>query len=255
MASILKIVSAIAGLACLWAQPVPSQAQTGRSAEAAPAALPAAAPAGASPQRPAAIQVFLQGVLPGGKAVLSINGGSSQVMSSGQVVDGVKLLSSDGDSATVEVGGRRERILLGAAPYRGRAPETGNAAVAAETTGKAVLAADSRGHFITTGYINGKPQQFLVDTGASIVALSSFDAYRLGLNLKNARTVQANTANGATYGLAIKLDSLKIGDIVVNNVEAWVLDNLAGPALLGNTFLNRLSMTREAGTLVLTKRF
>ena len=103
--------------------------------------------------------------------------------------------------------------------------------------------------------MNGKPQQFLVDTGASIVAISSADAKRLGVIMTNARTVQANTANGVTYGLAVKLDSLRVGDIMAYNVEAWVLDNLDGPALLGNTFLNRVSMTRDAGTLVLKKNF
>ena len=203
--------------------------------------------------RPAALQVDLQGVLPGGKAVLSINGGTSRMVASGQLLDGIKLIAVDSDSATIEIDGKRERITMGSAPYR--APVINASAQPAGNTGKAVLSADSRGHFVTTGFVNGKPQQFLVDTGASIVAISSADAKRLGVIMTNARTVQANTANGVTYGLAVKLDSLRVGDIMAYNVEAWVLDNLDGPALLGNTFLNRVSMTRDAGTLVLKKNF
>jgi aspartyl protease family protein len=225
------------------------QAQSGAGQAAA---LRPAATTPAPLVRPAALQIDLQGILSGGKAVLSVNGGASRVLASGQSLDDMKLLAVDGDSITIEINGKRERIVMGSAPYRAPVAKDDGSAGA---TGKAVLSADSRGHFVTTGYVNGKTQQFLVDTGASIVAISSFDAKRIGMNMTNARTVQANTANGMTYGLAVKADSLRIGDITLFNIEVWVLDNLAGPALLGNSFLNRLSMTRDAGTLVLTKRF
>jgi aspartyl protease family protein len=234
-----------------WTANVQAQSDAGQAAALRPTtATPSTAP---GPQtRPAPLQIDLQGILPGGKAVLSVNGGASRVLANGQSLDDIKLLAVDDNSITIEINGKRERIVMGSAPYR--AP-VANTASGAGATGKATLTADSRGHFVTTGYVNGKAQQFLVDTGASIVAISSFDAQRIGLNMTNARTVQANTANGATYGLAVKADSLRIGDITVFNIEVWVLDNLAGPALLGNSFLNRLSMTRDAGTLVLTKRF
>lgn len=195
----------------------------------------------------------LQGVLPGGKAVVSVSGGAPKIVQAGATLGDLKVLSVESQAIVVESDGQKSRITLGAGPLRLQSP--------AGTTdrepagGRALLTADARGHFVTTGFVNGKPQTFLVDTGASIVALSTADARRLGLNLEKGRIVQANTANGQAYGTAIRLDSLKIGGIVMHNVEAWVMDNLSGPGLLGMTFLNRTSMQRDAGTMTLVKRY
>lgn len=193
----------------------------------------------------------LQGVLPGGKAVVATAGSAPKIVQAGAVIGDVRVVSVEASAILVESAGRRSRIELGAGPLR-LAPSAG-----ASATGdsRVVLTADSRGHFITTGYVNGRAQTFLVDTGASIVALSAADARRLGLDIEKGRVVQANTANGPTYGMAIRLDTLKVGGIVLHNVEAWVLDNLAGPALLGMTFLNRTAMQRDGGTMTLVKRF
>lgn len=196
--------------------------------------------------------VELQGVLPGGKAVVSVAGSPPRIVQAGAMLDGAKLVSVDSQAIVLESGGRQQRVVLGAGPLKTAPP----GAVAGEGgSGRAVLSADSRGHFLTTGYVNGKPQPFLVDTGASIVALSKGDATRLGINLANGKTVVANTANGQAYGTAVRIDTLRIGDIVVHNTEAWIMDNLAGPALLGMSFLNRTAMQREGGTLTLIKRY
>jgi aspartyl protease family protein len=197
--------------------------------------------------------IDLQGILPGGKAVVSVAGGAPKIVQSGALVDGAKIITVEANSILVEAAGKKFRIELGAGPMRLPAASTGSSD--GSGAGRVVLTADSRGHYVTTGFVNNKPQQFLVDTGASIVALSKADALRLGLNLANGRTVQANTANGRAYGTAIRIDSLRIGEITVNNVETWVLDDLAGPALLGMTFLSRTAMQQEGGSLTLVKRY
>lgn len=205
----------------------------------------------ALPALAAAQSVELQGLLPGGKAVVSVAGAAPRIVQAGALLDGARLVSVDAQAIVLESGGRQQRVVLGSGPLK-TAPV---AAVAGEGGGRAVLSADSRGHFLTTGYVNGKPQPFLIDTGASIVALSKSDASRLGINLANGKTVVANTANGQAFGTAVRIDTLRIGDIVVHNTEAWIMDNLAGPALLGMSFLNRTAMQREGGTLTLIKRY
>jgi aspartyl protease family protein len=197
--------------------------------------------------------IDLQGILPGGKAVVSVAGGAPKIVQSGAVVEGTKIIAVEANSITVEATGKKFRIELGAGPLRLQTANPGSPV--GSNAGRVVLTADSRGHYITTGFINNKPQQFLVDTGASIVAISKADALRLGLNLANGRTVQANTANGQAFGTAIRVDSLRIGEITLNNVETWVLDDLAGPALLGMTFLSRTAMQQEGGSLTLVKRY
>lgn len=203
------------------------------------------------PTRAFAQAIDLQGILPGGKAVVSIAGGEPKIVQAGANLNGTQLLAVETNAILVESIGKKYRIELGAGPMRLPAAN----ASGGSSGGKVVLSADSRGHYITTGFINNKPMQFLVDTGASIVAISKGDAQRLGLNLSAGRTVRANTANGQTFGTAIRVTSLRIGDITLDNVETWVLDDLSGPALLGMTFLSRTSMQQEGGRLTLVKRF
>ena len=109
---------------------------------------------------------------------------------------------------------------------------------------------------MTDGQINGGPVRFLVDTGATAVSLSSADAARLGIDYKKGRPGLMGTANGAAVAYRVKLDTVRVGDIVVNNVDAAVLEGNEMPfVLLGMTFLNRMEMKREGQTMVLTKRF
>ena len=185
-----------------------------------------------------------------GKAVVSINGGKTQTLSVGQVSpEGVKLVAASSESATFESGGKRQTLAAG----QGRAV----ASVAPAKGGNRVtLTADSRGHFVTTGVVNGVSLRFLVDTGATSVALSSADARRVGINYLVGVRSQSQTANGLVPVYAVKLDTLRIGEITVNNVDAVVIegDRLA-VALLGMSFLNRMEMRRDGQTMTLTRRY
>lgn len=195
-----------------------------------------------------AVEVSVVGLFPGrGKAVVSLNGGAPRTLSIGQrTAEGVTLLSTDGDSATFDVGGRKTTLKLSehhAADTRGGAQSV-------------TLNADTRGHFVVDGQVNGGAVRFLLDTGATTIALSSGDADRLAIDYRKGQAGMMSTANGTAIAYRIVLDSVRVGDITVNNVEASVIQGNALPvALLGMSFLNRMEMKRDGQTMVLTKRF
>lgn len=188
--------------------------------------------------------------LTAGKAVVRVNGGKTQSLSAGQSTpEGVKLISATSESAVFEVGGRRRTLAAG----DGGAIAT----VAPPGRGNSVtLTADGRGHFVTTGVVNGTSLRFLVDTGATAVVLSSADAKRAGLDYLSAPRAVTQTANGLIPVYTVKLDTLKIGGIEVNNVDAIVVDGDQLPiALLGMSFLNRMEMKRDGQTMTLIRRY
>jgi aspartyl protease family protein len=105
----------------------------------------------------------------------------------------------------------------------------------------ASLRKEADGHYYTTAYVNGTPTRFMVDTGASIVALTKRDAQRIGLNLdalpKNA---EVSTAHGKVRVAAAILDTVKIDRVEVSHVQAVVIDEGLDQSLLGMSFLNAL---------------
>ena len=182
----------------------------------------------------------------GAKAVVSINGSPPRTLSVGQrSPEGVQLVAVDRETATFEVDGQRRTLRLGQA-YVSRAAAAG---------GSVTLKADARGMFLTEGQVNGGSVRFLVDTGATLVALPVGDAKRLGLNYIGGERGIAQTAGGPTPAYRIKLDTVRVGDITVHSVDAMVFESGLPIALLGMSFLNRTEMKRECETMVLTKRF
>jgi len=188
--------------------------------------------------------------LTAGKAVISIDGGRPRTLTAGQTTpEGVKLISASSESATFEVDGRQQTRATGqGAAVANTAPARGGNSV--------ILTADSRGHFITTGVVNGISLQFMVDTGATSVVLPSADARRAGVNYLAGGRVLTQTANGVVPVYTVKLDTLRVGDITVNNVDAAVIEGDRLPlALLGMSFLNRMEMKRDGMTLTLIRRY
>jgi aspartyl protease family protein len=88
-----------------------------------------------------------------------------------------------------------------------------------------------------------------------MIALSSADAVRLGIDYKKGQPVYMNTANGTTTAYQVRLNSVKVGDIVLNQVDGVVQESGLPFALLGMSFLNRTEMRRDGEQMVLTKRF
>jgi aspartyl protease family protein len=185
-----------------------------------------------------------------GRAVVVIDGSKPRTMRVGDTTpEGVKLVEATSESATFEVKGRRQTLSLGHHGTVAGSPP-------AKTTGTVALTADSRGHFITTGTVNGMSLRFLVDTGASMIALSVDDAKRSGVNYLAGTRGQVQTANGVATVYMVKLDAVRVGEIVLNNVDAAVIDGNKLPvALLGMSFLNRMEMKRAGDTLTLIQRY
>lgn len=193
-----------------------------------------------------ATEVGLAGVFPG-KALLTINGGPPRTVAIGVATDeGVRVVSVAGDVATIDIDGRRRSLRVG---------QNVAAQASADGAAKAVLTADGQGHFLTLGTINGQSIRFLVDTGASLVSLGAGDAARLGIDARRGRPGIANTANGQVMVSQVSLDSVRVGDITLSNVDAVVQPGDMLFALLGMSFLNRMEMQREGSTLTLKKRY
>lgn len=119
---------------------------------------------------------------------------------------------------------------------------------------RVALTADARGHFVTAGSIEGKPVQFMVDTGATVVAIGQGEADRMRLDYKNGQPVRMATANGTTQGWLVKLRNVRIGDVTVYDVDAVITPAAMPAVLLGNSFLNRFNMRRDGDQMTLVKR-
>lgn len=192
--------------------------------------------------------VALTGML-GGKALLVIDGGRPLVMAPGEARLGVKLVSTAGQQAVVDVAGKHLTLRVGDAP----ASVGGDAGAAG--TGKVVLTADGNGHFFSMGQINGQAVQFLVDTGATVVSLSTAQAERLDLNYRAGQPTRVGTANGDSVGWRVKLDAVRLGEVTLRQVDAVVVPANMPYVLLGNSFLTRFQMNRNNDQLVLLRRY
>jgi aspartyl protease family protein len=105
--------------------------------------------------------------------------------------------------------------------------------------------------------VNGITMRFMVDTGASMVALSKEDATRAGVNHMEGTRRRVQTANGTMLVYQLKLASVRVGDITLNDVDAVVVaeEGRLPVSLLGMSFLNRMEMKRDGDTLTLIRRF
>jgi aspartyl protease family protein len=218
------------------------QLQRVKSRRAAAAALLLLALAGAAQAQ----LVVLSGRM--GERALLVVDGQPYTVAVGQTVAGVKLLRWEGDVAQVERAGRsypmrvgETPVLLGVAPPRCAAREI-------------VLTAGSGGHFTAAGSINGKQVRFMVDTGATLVSLGKDDAERLGIDLASARRSTTQTANGPVQVWLVTLNTVRVGEVELSNVGAAVVPQPMPMVLLGNSFLSRMTMKRDADVMRLELR-
>jgi aspartyl protease family protein len=196
----------------------------------------------------AAADVSLAGLLPG-RALVVIDGGRPRTIAVGvKTAEGVKLVSIEEGAAVFEVDGRRLRLVLGQHSVSTGVGGGGQATV--------TLTADGRGQFITQGSVNGAPMRFLVDTGASAVALSASDAVRAGIDYQNKGQMgMVGTANGVARAWRVQGVPVRLGEIVFYDVDITVSEAPMPFALLGMTFLNRVEMKRDGDTMTLKKRY
>jgi aspartyl protease family protein len=121
--------------------------------------------------------------------------------------------------------------------------------------GTVALRVGSDRHFRAVAEINGQRVQVLIDTGASDVALTKDDARRIGIDpMRLAYNVPYRTANGTSFGARVQLASVKVGDIIVDDVAASVADGELRQSLLGMSFLRRLSSFEVRGEEMILRR-
>lgn len=184
----------------------------------------------------------------GDKAVLVIDG-VPRTLAAGATVQGVKLVSVGNGGAVVEIAGQRRTLAIGGSPVNlGGARSAGGATTV-------VLSAELGGHFYSSGSINGQAVTFLVDTGATFVSLGAEQARALGVDYAKGQRGTSNTANGTISVYKVKLDSVRVGDVQLYDVDALVSQQPMPVVLLGNSALVRFQMRRDNETLTLTKRY
>jgi len=192
-----------------------------------------------------AAEIDLVGVFPG-KAVLVVDGGVPRAYAAGATIaPGVRLVSVEGEQAVIDNNGRRSTISLG--NHNNRMAPSGNASV--------TLTANSHGHFYANLQVNGGSLRAMVDTGATMIAMPASDARRIGIDYKRGRPGFVNTANGPAPVYVVRLDTVRVGDIQINGVDAVVQESGLPIVLLGMSFLNRVEMQRNGEQMTLTKRF
>ncbi|MEK8085584.1 retropepsin-like aspartic protease [Aquabacterium sp. A3] len=186
----------------------------------------------------------------GGKALLVINGGAPKALAAGQSHQGVKVVSVQSDQTVIEVDGQRDTITLGGVPtiIMGQGGGGGGAR-------EIVLMAGTGGHYFAQGAINGRSVRFVVDTGATSVAMGAEEARRLGIKFENGTPIQMGTANGVVRAYRVNLRSVRIQNVEVFDVEASVVPMAMPVVLLGNSFLGRFQMNQTNETLRLTRRY
>ena len=113
-----------------------------------------------------------------------------------------------------------------------------------------VLQRNKYGHYVTSGQINGQPVTFLLDTGASGVAIPEAVARRLGL--RRGRAFNTQTANGMSTSYAANLELVSVGDITLEDVQAGIAPGLQmEQVLLGMSFLKHIEFTQRGDSLIL----
>jgi aspartyl protease family protein len=182
-----------------------------------------------------------------GAAVVNIDGQRHMLRIGKPGPQGVELLAADSRTATLRINGETRQLSLQRDYTDGFAEVERQQVSIARTAG---------GHFRTIGSINGQNVQFMLDTGATSVAMNSFQAQRLGIDFRlNGTPIMASTASGQERGYRVTLDRVKVGDIELSNVDGLVLEGgFPTEVLLGNSYLSRIRMVDNGETLLLESR-
>jgi len=180
------------------------------------------------------------------KALLQV-GDKQKIVSKGETFEGVLLESASGRGAVVVIDG--ETMTLGL-----------NQSIAGNFKKREIstirIAADARGMYFTQGAINGQSTKFLVDTGATNVTMSGRKAEALGIDFRQGVPGSASTAAAVVPVWGIKLRSVSVGGIKLNNVSATVIaGDKPAEVLLGNSFLGRTELQQAGSVLTLKKRY
>jgi aspartyl protease family protein len=175
--------------------------------------------------------------------------GKRRVLKSGEESpEGIKLLATDtqAEKAEIEIGGKRQELKLGVVI----------AAFASQGKGRVTLYPDRGGHFFADGLVNGTSVRFMVDTGATVIAMNGILANRIGIDYrKNGQPGMASTPAGVVRTYNITLNTVQVGGITLYNVAGSVIEGShPHDALLGMSFLGSLDMKRDGEKMELSER-
>lgn len=182
------------------------------------------------------------------KAMVNINDQQHLLKIGEPAISGVKLIEATSKYAILDIEGERSKYNLGnrvSASYH-------------KTIKKKVqIYRDASNMYRTVGSINGYPVDFLVDTGATSVALNSELAKRLGIQYKlDGEETVVSTASGKALAYSISLDQVKVGEIMLRNIDAVIIEGKSpSTPLLGMSYLGRLKLNNENQYLELEEKF
>lgn len=175
-----------------------------------------------------------------GKADVVINGSEVRPMWVGDTSqEGVTLQSVTDDAALIDINGKLWTLKTGQGTY-------------SQTT----LRADPHGQFFLTAQVNGTPLPAIIDTGATSVSMNSEDAYRLGIDYMRGQRIVARTASGSSVAYLVTFTSVRVGEIVLNNVLGSVIEvgkKELPVVLIGMSFLSNVDMRRSGNTMLLQR--
>lgn len=183
-----------------------------------------------------------------GTAILRIDGTQRSLKQGQTSPEGIKVISADSSTVVLEVDGERKSMGLGT-HIGGSFTKPKRPVVN--------IWPNTQGMYLQTGSINGYTVEFLVDTGATSIAMNAAQARRLGIDYRLKGTPQGvETASGRVPAYRVYLDRVKVGAIEQRNVVAVVLEGtLPSKVLLGMSFLNRLEIKRDGAAMMLIQKW
>ncbi|WP_053979613.1 retropepsin-like aspartic protease family protein [Marinagarivorans algicola] len=186
-----------------------------------------------------------------GRAVLEVNGQAHLLKEGKSTPEGITLLRATSQYAQIEYNGVISKLNLThqvGANYAALHTDDNLASVQ--------LYSQQGGHFLTSGRINNRWVELMIDTGATRVTLNSFTATQLGINFQTAPIVDVETAKGNTQAHQVVLSSVAVGDVLLTNVQALVIiGRFPQMILLGNSYLSRVNMRIENTTMTLQAKY
>lgn len=182
-----------------------------------------------------------------GKALLLVNG-EQKIVRKGETFNGIELVSSTSRGALIGFSDGQQKML--------NINQSISHGFAKPDTSKVTVYANQSGMFLIQGKINGRSTQFLLDTGATSVAISQTEADRLGLAYESSQRKYVSTASEVVPVWNIKLDQITVGDISLANVDAVILEgSLPNTPLLGMSFLQHLKLNRNGSVMTLEQKY
>lgn len=189
-------------------------------------------------------------------AIVEVNGVPRTLKKGKTSPEGLTLIAADARKAEVEYRGKRMTLTMGSSGSMGL-NTTSEHVASTEATKKVLnLIRQPDGMFTVRGTINNTSVKFLVDTGATTIAMNHLTAERIGIPYRAiGRPINVETASGIARAYSLVLANVRIGDLELSNVEAAVIEG-AQPSqvLLGNSFLGKFKVEQDGNKMVIGQR-